>query len=116
MADSGKMYTMLNDQYLKLELFDGYDYTEGSGSGQDETGRPTTEETYRKTKFSKMQVVLDLSSFGMNRTDTKWFKGNRIMRNVSELQMDLDSVKGELNTQKIGLYSNRSSFFSLHFN
>ncbi len=114
-ADSGKMYTMLNDQYLKLELFDGYDYTEGSGSGQDETGRPTTEETYRKTKFSKMQVVLDLSSFGMNRTDTKWFKGNRIMRNVSELELDLDSVKGELYTQRIGLYSSRSSFFSLHF-
>lgn len=114
-ADSGKMYTILNDQYLKLELFDGYDYTEGSGSGQDETGRPTTEETYRKTKFSKMQVVLDLSSFGMNRTDTKWFKGNRIMRNVSELELDLDSVKGELYTQKIGLYSSRSSFFSLHF-
>jgi lipopolysaccharide export system permease protein len=114
-ADSGKMYTMLNDQYLKLELFDGYDYTEGSGSGQDETGRPTTEETYRKTKFSKMQVVLDLSSFGMNRTDTKWFKGNRIMRNVSELELDLDSVKGELYTQKIGLYSSRTSFFSLHF-
>jgi lipopolysaccharide export system permease protein len=109
------MYTMLNDQYLKLELFDGYDYTEGSGSGQDETGRPTTEETYRKTKFSKMQVVLDLSSFGMNRTDTKWFKGNRIMRNVSELELDLDSVKGELYTQRIGLYSSRSSFFSLHF-
>jgi lipopolysaccharide export system permease protein len=114
-ADSGKMYTILNDQYLKLELFHGYDYTEGSGSGQDETGRPTTEETYRKTKFSKMQVVLDLSSFGMNRTDTKWFKGNRIMRNVSELELDLDSVKGELYTQRIGLYSSRSSFFSLHF-
>ncbi|MFN7791523.1 MAG: LptF/LptG family permease, partial [Cyclobacteriaceae bacterium] len=110
-ADSGKMYTMLNDQYLKLELFHGYDYTEGSGSGQDETGRPTTEETYRKTKFSKMQVVLDLSSFGMNRTDSRLFKGNRIMRNVSELELDLDSVKGELYTQKIGLYSNRTSFF-----
>jgi lipopolysaccharide export system permease protein len=114
-ADSGKMFTMLNDQYLKLELFNGYDYTENSGSGQDETGRPTTEETYSKTKFSKMQVVLDLSSFGMNRTDTKWFKGNRIMRNVAELDMDMDSISGELATQKIGLYHTQASIFSLHF-
>lgn len=114
-ADSGKMYTVLNDQYLKLELFTGYDYTEGSGSGQDDTGRATTEETYRKTKFSKMQVVLDLSSFGMNRTDTKWFKGNRIMRNITELDHDIDSISGELNMQKINLYNSRGSIFSLHF-
>ncbi|MFM9840847.1 MAG: LptF/LptG family permease [Cyclobacteriaceae bacterium] len=114
-ADSGKMYTMLGDQYLKLELFNGYDYTESNGNGQDETGRPTTEETYSKTKFSKMQVVLDLSSFGMNRTDTKWFKGNRIMRNVEELDSDMDSIGGELTTQKIGLYGIQTSIFSLHF-
>jgi lipopolysaccharide export system permease protein len=114
-ADSGKMYTMLNDQYLKLELFTGYDYTEGSGSGQDETGRATTEETYRKTKFSKMQVVLDLSSFGMNRTDTKWFKGNRIMRNITELDHDLDSITRELKVQQINLYNARGSIFNLHF-
>lgn len=114
-ADSGKMYTMLNEQYLKLELFNGYDYSESSGSGQDQAGRPTTEETYSKTKFSKMQVVLDLSSFGMNRTDTKWFKGNRIMRNIAELDMDLDSVQGELVAQRIGLYATQASIFSLHF-
>jgi lipopolysaccharide export system permease protein len=115
MADSGKMYTVLNDQFLKLELFKGYDYTEGSGSGQDETGRPTTSETYRKTKFSRMQVVLDLSSFGMNRTDTKWFKGNRIMRDITELQHDLDSISGEIKTQKIALYTSQPTTFSLHF-
>ena len=101
------MYTVLNEQFLKLELFNGYDYTEGSGSGQDETGRATTSETYRKTKFSRMQVVLDLSSFGMNRTDTKWFKGNRIMRNITELQHDLDSISGDIKTQKIGLYTSQ---------
>jgi lipopolysaccharide export system permease protein len=114
-ADSGKMYTMLNDQYLKLELFNGYDYSESTGSGQDQAGRPTTEETYSKTKFSKMQVVLDLSSFGMNRTDTKLFKGNRIMRNIAELDADIDSVQGELTAQKIGLYTIQASIFSLHF-
>ncbi len=115
-ADSGKMFTILNDQYLKLELFDGNDYTEGNGSGQDEGGRATSEETYRKTKFSKMQVVLDLSSFGMSRTDTKWFKGNRIMRNISELKQDMDSVSSERKSQKVNLYLNTEpGIFNLHF-
>ncbi len=115
-ADSGKMYTILNDQYLKLELFNGYDYTEGNGSGQDEGGRAVSEETYRKTKFSKMQVVLDLSSFGMNRTDTKWFKGNRIMRNLSELEMDMDSVRGEISNQVISLYDGTQKLlFTYHY-
>ncbi|MEQ9414127.1 MAG: LptF/LptG family permease, partial [Cyclobacteriaceae bacterium] len=35
-ADSGKMYTILNDQFLKLELFNGYNYNEGSPQGKDE--------------------------------------------------------------------------------
>src|SRR3954469_130277 len=30
-ADSGRMFTFLNDQYLKMELFRGYDYSEGNG-------------------------------------------------------------------------------------
>lgn len=115
LADSGKMFTILNEQYLKLELFNGYNYSEGSGSGQDETGRSSTEETYRKTRFSKTQIVLDLSSFGMERTDTKWFKGNRIMRNVSELQFDMDSVSNLMNSYEIGLYATQSNVFSFHF-
>jgi lipopolysaccharide export system permease protein len=114
-ADSGKMFTMLNNQYLKLELFNGYDYTENNGNGQDEAGRASSEETYSKTKFSKMQVVLDLSSFGMQRTDTKWFKGNKIMRNISELDMDLDSVQNELKKKEIEVYNSQSGLFSLHF-
>lgn len=114
-ADSGKMYTIFNDQYLKLELFNGYNYSEGAGSGTDETGRPTTEETFRKSQFSKTEIVLDLSSFGMNRTDTKWFKGNRIMRNVSELDQDMDSVNNLINVQNVNLYTSQSNFFNLHF-
>jgi lipopolysaccharide export system permease protein len=114
-ADSGKMFTMLNNQYLKLELFNGYDYTESNGNGQDETGRASTEETYSKTKFSKMQVVLDLSSFGMQRTDTKWFKGNKIMRNIAELDLDMDSVQAQLMKKDIEVYTSQSGLFSLHF-
>ena len=114
-ADSGKMYTILNDQYLKLELFKGFRYTEGSTADQGISSRTTANENLSKTKFSKMQVVFDLSSFGLNRTDKKWFQGNRIMRNMAELDHDMDSVTGEINTQKIYIYNTKESFFVYHF-
>lgn len=112
-ADSGRMFTIFNDQYLKLELFRGYNYNEGQG--QDMSGRSTSEDTYSKTKFDKSEIVFDLSSFGLIRTDKRWFASNRIMRNLSELVMDMDSVDHEVKSQQLGLFNLQSMFFSYHF-
>ncbi len=113
-ADSGRMYTFMNDQYLKLELFNGYNYIEGAGSGTDITSGRSTDDTFRKTKFSKTQIVFDLSSFGLNRTDKKWFQSNRIMRNMNQLKYDMDSVNTEIKTQKILIYSASNQAFNYH--
>lgn len=115
MADSGKMYTILNNQFLKFELFKGYRYTEGSSTDRDLTGRTSHAENSSKTKFSEMQVVFDLSSFALLRTDKKWFQGNRIMRNIQELGSDMDSVKREMDLQKIEVYANKEHLFKYHF-
>ncbi|GHN02825.1 hypothetical protein WSM22_43140 [Cytophagales bacterium WSM2-2] len=112
-ADSGKMYTVFNEQYLKLELFRGYIYDEGSG--QDMSGQQTQGETYSKTKFDKTEIVFDLSSFGLQRTDKKWFASNRIMRNLSELVIDMDSVNREVSSQQLNLYNLQQVFFNFHF-
>jgi len=113
-ADSGRMYTFMNDQYMKLELFSGYNYIEGSGSGTDMSSGQSTDETFRKTKFSRTQIVFDLSSFGLNRTDKKWFQSNRIMRNMNELKLDMDSVRSEIKTQQITIYSASNGAFNYH--
>jgi len=113
-ADSGRMYTILNDQYLKLELFRGYNYSEGSSTDKDMMGRQPTNETMSKTKFDKTQIVFDLSSFGLMRTDKKWFQGNRIMRNLPELESDLDSIDRELKVQKLGVYTYERGMFRFH--
>jgi len=112
-ADSGKMYTIFNEQYLKLELFKGYNYDEGSG--QDMSGRYTSEETFSRTKFTKMEITFDLSSFGMIRTEKKWFASNRIMRNMSELQMDMDSMNREIMSQSEIIYNLHRSLFYFNY-
>jgi lipopolysaccharide export system permease protein len=115
-ADSGKMYTILNERYLKLELFDGYNYIEGASSSQDMTGRSraSQRETFSRTKFSKTQVVFDLSSFALERTDKKWFQGNRIMRNLGELESDIDSIDTEVQRTRLAYYTQSKALFTYY--
>lgn len=112
-ADSGRMYTILNERYLKLELFDGYNYTEGIGSESDLIGQKHNprSESLSRNKFDKTFVVFDLSSFNLERTDKKWFQSNRIMRNMNELELDLDSINREIMKQRLVYYQNQLSYF-----
>jgi lipopolysaccharide export system permease protein len=111
-ADSGRMYTILNERYLKFELFDGFDYREGTADQKDLGGKKSDGESLSKTSFSKMQVVFDLSSFQLQTTDKKWFQGNRIMRNLAELNLDIDSVKTQVLNQKVNHYLYRPTYFN----
>jgi lipopolysaccharide export system permease protein len=112
MADSGKMYTIMNNQYLKLELFNGFEYAEG---GNAEKGLSNgQDQDLRKTQFKKMQVVFDLSSFNMNNTDKKFFQGNRIMRNVNELEFDMDSLSQQILGHELEIYNTQNQLFNYH--
>lgn len=116
-ADSGRMYTILNERYLKFELFNGYNYTEGAGNERDLTGGPGRagkQESMSRSKFTKTQVVFDLSSFQLQTTDKKWFQGNRIMRNLSELKYDMDSLKREVLNQRVNYYQSKPNYFAFY--
>jgi lipopolysaccharide export system permease protein len=113
-ADSGRMYTILNQRYLKFELYDGYNYREGAGEEQGMTGnKRQAAETLTRSKFDKSQIVFDLSSFDMVTTDKKWFQGNRIMRNLRQLDTDIDSLDRDVLQHKLNYYQFRPTYF--HF-
>lgn len=112
-ADSGKMYTILNERYLKFELFKGYNYSENASIQKDGGSRGKSRtETLTRSKFDKSQIVFDLSSFDMQKTDKKWFQGNRIMRNLTELDSDMDSIRREILTQNLNYYQFQTSYFN----
>ena len=116
-ADSGRMSTILNERYIKFELFNGYNYTEGAGAQQDLTGQKQTatrRETLSRSKFFKEQFVFDLSSFQLSRTDKKWFETNRIMRNLQELDADIDSIERELLQQELNHFLYKQTYFSFY--
>ncbi|MBT1701830.1 LptF/LptG family permease [Chryseosolibacter indicus] len=115
-ADSGRMTTILNERYLKFELFNGYNYVEGTSQEKEMTGQKgSSAESLTRSKFNKSQVVFDLSSFQMVRTDKKWFQGNRIMRNLGELDQDMDSLYREVLQQQLNYYNYKPTYFS-YFN
>jgi lipopolysaccharide export system permease protein len=113
-ADSGRMSTILNERYLKFELFNGYNYTEGASQEREMIGQrnqPSASETLTRSKFTKTEVVFDLSSFQLTRTDKKWFESNRIMRNLKELDYDIDSIRDEILRQRLTHYIFRGTYF-----
>ncbi|MEX2336060.1 MAG: LptF/LptG family permease [Fulvivirga sp.] len=114
LADSGAMYTIHDERYLKLELFDGHTYAEGSAAGSQVTGVKGKKETFRRAKFKRSEFVLDLSSFGLDRTDKSLFEGNRIMRNLSQLEGDVDSVTTEILEKKLQVFSESAFAFYYH--
>lgn len=87
-ADSGRMYTMMQDQYLVLELFDGHSYSEFVQPGK---AQPFPKEFIRN-QFESSKIVFSLASFDLNRTKEELFTGNRMMKNVSQLEEAIDSL------------------------
>jgi lipopolysaccharide export system permease protein len=112
-ADSGRMSTIMGERYLKFELYRGYNYAEGASDEREMTGnRNTSKESLTRSKFDKTEVVFDLSSYDLKRTDKKWFEGNRIMRNLTELETDIDSINSEVLRQELNHYNYRPSYFT----
>ncbi|HNP17041.1 MAG TPA: LptF/LptG family permease [Fulvivirga sp.] len=111
MADSGAMYTINNDRYLKLELYDGNFYFEDyAESGKNRRAN----ETMARSSFSRSEYILDLSSFGLGRTDKSLFQGNRIMRNLGQLTKDVDSVNSDILDAKVKIFNEPYNAFYYH--
>ena len=68
-----------------------------------------------RSKFTKTQVVFDLSSFQLQTTDKKWFQGNRIMRNLAELKLDMDSLRREILDQRLNYYLGKPNHFVFYY-
>jgi len=107
LADSSLMYTILDDKYLKLELFDGNYFSE-------EAKRESTIDQFYRTNFQKMDLVFSLSSFDLKRRKEELFQNNRQMKNIRELKYAVDSFKNEFYEQKVNLLNNTRRYFKYH--
>ncbi|CAN5883702.1 LptF/LptG family permease [soil metagenome] len=86
LADSGKMYMTMNEQYLVLELFDGKTFVEDVNGNQSNDG-------FGRQSFKQNKLMLNLSSFNMDRTNVELFAENKMMKNISQLRTITDSLE-----------------------
>ena len=107
LADSSLMYTILDDKYLKLELFKGNYFSEQSTSDN------KVDQLYR-TNFKKMELVFSLSSFDLKRRKEELFQNNRQMKNINELKHAVDSFQIEVHKQKHSFLKNTKRYFKYH--
>jgi lipopolysaccharide export system permease protein len=99
-ADSGRMYTILNDRYMKFELYRGYNYKEGLDKNEKSMVITPDEDGLSRSAFNKLEIVYDLASFELSKTSKALFEGNRLMRNLSQLETDIDTLKRKITQQK----------------
>lgn len=86
-ADSASIQIDKATQYLRLTLYHGAQYYENPP----ETGKPDMQ-VYARTYFDTLLYKLDMSGFGLKRTEEKWFSSHQYMRTMPELLLAIDSL------------------------
>ncbi len=113
LADSGRMYNILNDRYLVLELYNGINYHEEVSSRKNRSSQQTPD-PFVRNKFEFQKVVFSLASFDLKRTKEELFSSNRLMKNADQLKIDVDSMKTELHDDLEEVKENSFKFFDYH--
>ena len=111
LADSGRMYSFMNQRYLALELFDGIRYEE------------TIKQNYFDKRdggqfvrdiFEASKMVFDLSSFDMGSTDEKLFRKSRLVQTRSDLKLGTDSMSRDIYNKQSQIFRQVSNTFTYH--
>ena len=92
-ADSGFMKVSADDQYLIFTLFSGRSYNEIE---PDRKNRKDFTFPHRKDFFQEQSLLIELTGFGLDRTDESLFKSNYSMMSLTMLEHYEDSFKTEI--------------------
>lgn len=107
MADSGRMETFNNDNYMRLTLYAGQSYKE-SRSTRGITEAPVE---FSRTAFKENIMVFDLAAFQLNRTPENQWSTNRAIKTIEEIRHGLDSIHLIVNDLKYQNFITAASIF-----
>lgn len=96
-ADSGYMKMSNDEKHLVLTLYNGHSYVE-----LQKTKKRNEAKTYphRRDKFSKQEMLIELTGFGLNRSDYNLWKNSFSMMNLEQLTHMEDSLDGDIEKLK----------------
>ncbi|MBN2213087.1 MAG: LptF/LptG family permease [Bacteroidales bacterium] len=95
-ADSGYMKMTADESNLIINLWNGYSYNE------QEEDRRKFPKTYphRMDKFKEQRIVIELTGFGLQRSDENLFKNDYQMMSLKQLSKVEDSLRSDLQTRE----------------
>ncbi len=88
LAESGTMKMFNSNQYLALELKNGYRYLDFAAQKHF-----ALHPEFVKERFDSLRVVFDMSSFKMSQTDEELFLPHNLMKDNPKMRKEADSVR-----------------------
>ena len=103
MARSGKLYTIRDEEYMVLELFDGHNYMEEPPRDNAEASdSPQAPQFYRST-FKSQKLILSLEAFKLTRTRKEAFADFYRTKSGKKLAADVVAMQAEIQTARQAL-------------
>jgi len=92
-ADSGYMKMSSDEKHLMLTLYNGNSYVE-----LQKTRKRNEPQTYphRRDKFAKQEMLIELTGFGLSRSDQSLWKNSYSMMNLEQLTHIEDSLSQDI--------------------
>jgi len=95
MADSGYMRMSADEKHLLLTLYNGKSYKELQK--QKTESKHIKSYPLRRDEFDQQEMVIEMTGFGLNRTDETLFRNSYSMMNLKQLSQYDDSLTTDLN-------------------
>jgi lipopolysaccharide export system permease protein len=111
LADSGRMYSFMNQRYLALELYNGVKYDEDAETYREKNSGGK----FTRNKFGESKIIFDLSSFDMGDTDEALFGRSRLVQTRAGLNSGIDSMDLDLLNTQNRLFREVGNTFRYHF-
>jgi lipopolysaccharide export system permease protein len=105
-ADSGKMKTSVDTNYLQLQLNNGTRYEDVMQEENHKVTRPLMQLLYKE-----LNINVDMSSFKMKQTEEDLFKGHHEMMNVWMINNEIDTFNHDISKK----YANLQNQFNTYF-
>lgn len=93
-ADSGYMKMSADEKHLLLTLYNGNSYTELQKQKKED--RHVKSYPHRRDRFAHQEIIIEMTGFGLNRSDDKLFRNSYSMLNITQLQHFEDSLSEDL--------------------
>lgn len=95
-ADSGYMKMSADEKHLLLTLYQGYTYEEMQKQKTEKKNIKSY--PFQREQFEEQEMIIEMTGFGLNRTDENLFRNAYSMLNINQLKHFEDSLMGDLDT------------------